>query len=359
MSVIAPMVRPGFLTSDKGWVSDSRGRFSGRVRSMPDTSLRTTAVPARELSVARLTESARTYARASKAKNTIRAYRADWADFSLWCAGQAAAPLPAAPETIAMYLAALADAGARVSTVQRRLSAISQAHQAAGHVPSPTSEWLVRATMSGIRRTHGTAPRQKAPLVTRDLRRLLEATPVDTLAGLRDRALLLMGFAGGFRRSELVALDVDDVDESKDGLRVVIRRSKADQEGASREVGLPRGQHPETCPVRALRIWRAEAGIDEGALFRPVSRHDTVAPRRLTDRGVARVVQRAARRAGLDPALYAGHSLRAGLATAAAGGGAPERAIMRQTGHRSLEMVRRYIRAGTLWQENAAAYVGL
>jgi site-specific recombinase XerD len=304
-------------------------------------------------------ERARSFVNASKAPNTLRAYRSDWADFSLWCATSELVPVPAAPETIATYLASLADAGAKASTIQRRLSAISQAHQLAGHTPSPTSEWVVRATMAGIRRTLGTASAQKAPVATAELRRLLAATPADTLAGLRDRALLLLGFAGGFRRSELVAIDVSDLDETEDGLRVRIRRSKGDQEAAGRDVGIPRGQHPATCPVRAVRDWRQAAGILEGPVFRPVNRHDHVQPQRLSDKGVARIVKRAAERAGMDAAAYAGHSLRAGLATAAAAGGAPERAIMKQTGHRSLAMVRRYIRAGSLFDENAAAYVGL
>jgi len=306
-----------------------------------------------------LEEAVRQYARASKAPNTVRAYRSDLGDFTMWCTDHQLTPIPATPETVALYITALAGTGARPSTIQRRLSAISQAHQLSGHEPSPTQSPIVRTTMAGIRRTLGMAPAQKAAVVTAELRTLLGVTPADTLAGLRDRALLLVGFAGGFRRGELVALDVEDVEETEEGLRLRIHRSKTDQEGEGREVGIPRGQKPETDPVRALRAWRAAAGIDGGPLFRPVNRHDQIQDRRLTAEGVALVVKRAAERAGLDPARYAGHSLRSGLATAAAAGGAPERAIMRQTGHRSVEMVRRYIRAGSLFQENAAAYVGL
>jgi len=306
-----------------------------------------------------LEEAVRQYARASKAPNTVRAYRSDLGDFTMWCTDHQLTPIPATPETVALYITALAGTGARPSTIQRRLSAISQAHQLSGHEPSPTQSPIVRTTMAGIRRTLGMAPAQKAAVVTAELRTLLGVTPADTLAGLRDRALLLVGFAGGFRRGELVALDVEDVEETEEGLRLRIHRSKTDQEGEGREVGIPRGQKPETDPVRALRAWRAAAGIDGGPLFRPVNRHDQIQDRRLTAEGVALVVKRAAERAGLDPARYAGHSLRSGLATVAAAGGAPERAIMRQTGHRSVEMVRRYIRAGSLFQENAAAYVGL
>jgi site-specific recombinase XerD len=307
---------------------------------------------------AELGGSARAYAQASKAPNTMRAYRADWADFASWCLAEGVSVLPVSPADLCRYLAALADAGAKASTIQRRLSAISQAHQAAGHTPPPSADWLVRMTMSGIRRTLGTATAQKAPIVTAEMRRLLGFVP-DSAAGLRDRALLLLGFAGGMRRSELVALDVDDLVEVEDGLRVTIRRSKTDVVPAGREVGIPRGQHPETCPVRAVAAWRGAAFIISGPIFRPVNRHDQVQPGRLTAQAVALVVQRACRRAGLPPERYAGHSLRAGLATAAALGGAPERAIMAQTGHRSVAMVRRYIRAGTPFQENAAAFLGL
>ena len=306
-----------------------------------------------------LLEAARTYAAASRSANTRRAYQSDLRDFTAWCDSNGVHALPAAPDTVALYLTALAQTGARASTIQRRVSAISQAHQLARHLPSPTADPVVRSTMAGIRRSLGTAPEQKAPLLTSELRRLLATCDPATRAGLRDRALLLLCFAGGFRRSELVALDAGDVTETDDGLRVQIRRSKTDPEGQGREVGVPYGQHPETCPIRALRAWRAAGGVDSGPLFRPVDRHDHVQAGRLTDRGVARVVQRAALRAGLDPGRYAGHSLRAGLATAAAQGGAPERAIMAQTGHRSLTMVRRYIRSGSLFTENAAAYTGL
>ena len=306
-----------------------------------------------------LAEQARAYARASRAAATLRAYRSDWADFEDWCAEHGVTALPAAPATVCLYLAALAEAGARASTIRRRLAALAPAHRLIGVTTPPTSDPAVRATMSGIRRSLGTAPHQKAPAVTAELRRLLATCDRATTAGVRDAALLLVGFAGGLRRSELVALTVDDVAEADDGLRVVVRRSKTDPEAEGREIGIPFGSHPETCPVRALRAWREHAGIAAGALFRRVDRHDHLLPGRLTAQSVALVVKRACRRAGLDPARYAGHSLRSGLATAAAQGGAPERAIARQTGHRSVEVLRRYIRAGTLFEENAAAYTGL
>lgn len=302
-------------------------------------------------------QQAREYAARAKAANTVRAYRTDWQDFTAWCQGQDLQPLPAAPASVALYLTALAAAGRKASTIQRRMSAISQAHKAAGH-ESPTGSAAVRAVWAGIRRAKGTAQQGKAPTVTADLRAMVSTLP-DTLLGARDRALLLLGFAGAFRRSELVALDVSDVEFTRDGLVVIIRRSKTDQEGQGRKVGIPYGSRPDTCPVRAVQEWFAAAGITGGALFRSVNRHGRLQPGRLSDKAVALVVKRAAAAAGLDPARYAGHSLRAGLATAAAAAGVSERAIMAQTGHRSLSMVRRYIRDGSLFRENAAAEVGL
>ena len=241
----------------------------------------------------------------------------------------------------------------------RRLTAITKAHQIAGH-PSPATmqQPAVSETLKGIRRTLGTAQQTKAPLLTADVRRMVEALP-DTVAGRRDRALLLLGFAGGFRRSELAALDVGDVLPTEDGLVVKLRRSKTDPEGKGRDVGIPYGSTPSTCPVRALTAWKTAAGISEGALFRGVDRHGRVGTVRLHKDSVGLVVKRAAEAAGLDPAKYAGHSLRAGLATQAYLNGAGELAIMRQTGHRSLAMVRRYIRDGSLFRENPAAKLGL
>jgi site-specific recombinase XerD len=306
-----------------------------------------------------LEEAARGDASAAKAPNTLRAYRSDLRDFEAWCATRSAVAVPASPVTVTLYCTALAEAGAKASTIQRRLTAISQAHQLAGHHPSPTADPVVRTTMAGIRRTLGTAPAQKAAVVTAELRRLLAATPEETLAGRRDRTILLLGFAGGLRRSELVALDVEDLTETVDGLRVRLRRSKTDQESEGEEVGIPFGQHPDTCPIRALRAWRAHAGIITGALFRGVNRHDQLASARLSDGSIARIVQRAAHRSGLDPARYAGHSLRSGLAATAALGGAPERAIMRQGRWKSVAIARGYVHAGTLFEENAAAYCGL
>lgn len=305
-----------------------------------------------------LTLAAGGFIQASKAANTVRSYRSDWSDFTGWCAAQHLTVLPAEPMTVALYLTDLAGSGMAAATIQRRISSISQAHQAAGYRPSPTSDFGVRQVMRGIRRSLGTAPRnRKAPIATGELRRLVATCPAETLAGRRDRALLLIGDLGAFRRSELVALDADDVIETDAGLRILVRRSKTDQEAEGHEKGIPRKADPEVCPVLALRAWRDAAGIQAGPLWRAVNRHDQIQPGRLSDRGVALVVKRACLRAGLDPDRYAGHSLRSGFATSAAEGGAPERAIMRQGGWTSEAMVRRYIRMADLFKENPAAYV--
>lgn len=307
--------------------------------------------------LAELSEQAREYVAQAKSENTLRAYRSDWADFLTWCDEHQRQALPATPEAVALYLTARAETH-RPATLQRRISAISQAHQAAGY-DSPTSTLAVRAVWAGIRRVHGTAQQGKAPTMTDDIRAMVETLP-KTLAGQRDRALLVVGFAGAFRRSELVSLLRSDVEISRDGLTITLRRSKTDQEGAGRKIGIPYGAYADTCPVRSLQDWLKSSGIKGGSpLFRKVDRHGNLGAIALSDKAVALVVKRSAEAAGLDPARYAGHSLRAGLATSAAAAGKSERAIMAQTGHKSVTMVRRYIRDGSLFRENASAGIGL
>jgi len=307
--------------------------------------------------LAELADQARAYVAATRAKSTLRAYAADWRDFLAWCTSHHVEALPSAPETVALYITHLAGKR-RVATVQRRLAAISQYHQDAGHA-TPIEDRLVRKTMSGIRRTHGVAPRRKSPTRTHLLRELVRDLP-ETAEGARDRALLLVGFASAFRRSELVALDRSDLIFDPDGARITIRASKTDQEQAGAIVGLPYGEHADTCPVRALRAWLAHLDDDRPPVFRRISRWGTPACSRLSAQSVALIVKRHAAAVGQDPRRFAGHSLRAGLATSAAAGGATERDIMRQTRHRSVEMVRRYIREGELFHKgNAARFTGL
>jgi integrase len=282
---------------------------------------------------------------ASRAANTQRGYQSDLRQFEAWCVEHGHESKPATPETVRDYLAAMAVAGRKASTITRHLSAIAFGHGLAG-LPSPTADEKVKLRMIGIRNTIGTAPRQARALSVADVKAMIAACP-PTIHGKRDKALLLVGFLGAFRRSELVALDCSNVTAEPDGLRIVIAKSKTDQVGAGRPVGLRRGKNPETDVVAAVAEWQAAAGITEGALFRGIDRAGRIADR-LSDRGVARIVVLAAKRAGINPEGLSGHSLRAGLATSAAEAGASEMAIMAQTGHTNLQMVRRYIRAGEL-----------
>jgi site-specific recombinase XerD len=297
------------------------------------------------------------YVRSSKAANTIRAYRSDWTHFRKFCGERNVVSLPAAPATLAAYAADSARR-LRARTIERRLTAISQAHQLAG-LPSPAEDKLVRTVMAGIRRVKGTTQTGKDPLSPELLRKMFEGLSGD-LQAVRDRALLLVGFAGAFRRSELVALRGEDIRLSDEGLVVTIPRSKTDPEGAGQPVGIPYGSHPESCPVRALTIWLDRSGITGGPLFPAIGRWGReVTTKPICDHQLAKIIKRLAEKANLDPQVFSGHSLRSGLATSAAGGGASERSIMEQTRHRSLKQVRKYIRRGSLFKENAAARSGL
>ena len=256
-----------------------------------------------------------------------------------------------------LYITALAAKGRKPSTIRRRLASISVAHQVAGF-ETPTPDARVRAVWAGIRRHQGMAPRKMRAARTKVITAMV-APLGDGLADARDRTLLLFGFAGALRRSELVALDVEDVSEDDDGLRLVLRRSKTDQEAEGAIRGLPYGSHPATCPVRAWRRWldgvghHDRAGVSLGRSSRPARE-----PQRLSDRAVADMVKRRALAVGLDGA-FAGHSLRAGFATEGYAQGTPELAIMRHGRWRSASVMRGYVEEGSIWNDNAAARLGL
>ncbi|MCY0896422.1 MAG: site-specific integrase [Alicyclobacillaceae bacterium] len=298
------------------------------------------------------------YLERSHAENSRRAYRSDWQDFVQWCQAHQRQSLPATPETVAAYISALAEAGAKTSTIVRRLSSLSLAHQAK-QWETPTRSLLVRTVWRGIRREHGIAAEPKQPILTDELRKMIDAIDTTTLRGLRDQALLLIGFAGAFRRSELVALRWEDVEFREDGVVMTIPQSKTDQEGEGQRIAIVRGQQASTCPVTALQTWLDEAFIVDGPIFRKVNKSDNVEPRALTAQSVALIVKRYAQKVGLDPDQFAGHSLRAGFATQAAVNGVLERDIMRQTRHKSLVTLRRYIREGSLFRDNPSGRVGL
>jgi integrase len=248
-------------------------------------------------------------------------------------------PLPATPRTVGSYLAARA-ADLKVSTLQRRLAAIAVAHRLAGH-RLERKDPAIGAVLAGIKRVKGTRPEMKAPLLTNELRQVLRKLP-DDLTGARDRAILLIGFAGALRRSELGALDRGDVVIGPAGADVIIRRSKTDPHGLGQRVCIPRSRRSASCPVAALEAWLSAALIIEGPIFTALDRGHTGT--QLSGAAIAQVIKRAVAAGGLDPALYGGHSLRAGFATSAARGGADLLAIAAQTRHRSLEVARRYVR---------------
>lgn len=294
-------------------------------------------------------ESAQRYARAEKSAGTLKAYESDLRDFGRWCAATDAAFMPADAVAVSNYLAHLADRGLKASTIMRRQAAIAFAHKRRGFEP-PTSIEAVKRVARGIRREIGTAVEAKAPATAKAMQAMVKLIP-DTLSGKRDRALLLIGFAAALRRSELVALDVADLERQPEGIIVKIRVSKTDQEGAGHEVAVPRGSKLK--PVEALEAWLAASRIADGAVFRAVDKADRLQAGRLSDRSVADIVKRWAAAGKLDPTLFSGHSLRAGFVTAALESGADLLKVMSQTRHRSVETVKKYDRRSKVWQNHA------
>lgn len=314
---------------------------------LPIQMIGTSDLPATNLAEAVF--SADAYARAGKSDATRRAYESDLRHFSAWCAKVGSGFVPSTAETVAAYLAALADDGKAVSTIMRRLAAIAFAHRRLRH-PDPTQVERVRQVLAGIRRTLGTAPKQKAPATSKFVKAMLKGTP-DTMIGKRDRALLLIGFAGALRRSELVALDLADIERQPEGILVHIRRSKTDQEGAGQTVAIPRGSKLK--PVEALDEWLEAAAITTGPIFRPVNRGGRALPDRLTDQSVALVIKARAEAAKLDPKIFSGHSLRAGFVTSAFEAGADTLRVMSQTRHQSVETLKKYDRRAKAFVDHA------
>jgi integrase len=318
-----------------------------------------------------LGRSAAEFARRARAPATDRAYASDWRDFAAWCGAESRDALPAAPVTIGAYFSDRSGI-LKVSTLNRRLAAIVAAHRRAGH-GLDAKHPAIALVLAGIRRTYGSAQTAKTALLTEDLRRVVRKLRPDQPGGCRDRAVLLVGFALAMRRSELVALNLEDVTINGAGLEVLIRRSKTDQEGHGRMVGAPRSRKSATCPVAALEAWLALCGWvatsatsatfatnPEGhvALFTRVD-HGRITHDRLTGRAVAEIVKRAAARVGIDPTKVAGHSLRSGFATSAARGGADLSAIMQQTGHKNSDVAMRYVQKGALLKNPASKAVRL
>lgn len=286
---------------------------------------------------------------------THRARKSDWHCFATWCARHSRTALPADPGTVALYLVDLADS-LRISSLERRKASISKAHEFAGHA-SPVRHPAVQEVWRGLKRQKGTAPDKSAP-VTMEALRLLVATCGDDLRGKRDRALLLLGFSGCFRRSELVAIEMADLSFVDEGLEVLVRRSKTDQEGKGIKKRIPYGSNLETCPIRSLKAWMDGAGIEDGKVFRAITRHSTVNGS-LSAQSVALVVKARAEQAGLDPEQFSGHSLRSGFATSAAKAGASTAELMQQGGWRTERIAIGYVQDRDAWKHNPASKVGL
>jgi integrase len=279
---------------------------------------------------------------------TKRAYAADIRRFEEW-----GGSIPTTPDLVASYIAELARTH-KAATIARKLASLSKAHRAAGK-SDPCKAEIVKATLRGITRAIGTAQREAKPILKEDLFQML-AQMGDRPKDRRDKALLLIGFAGAFRRSELVGLDVGDIEHARPGVVITLRKSKTDQQGRGRRIGIPYGR-TIWCPVKHLAEWLDHAGTTDGPIFRSIDRHGHVADQRLSGEAVSIIVKRRAEAAGFDPNLYSGHSLRAGLATSAAMAGASTWKIRQQTGHASDAMLSRYIRDGDMFTNNAAGAV--
>lgn len=290
-----------------------------------------------------------------RAVNTRAGYAADWRLFTRWCKEQGCESLPATSQTVLLYSHAQLEGGKKVSTAIRYLSAINSYHHAAGEpAPATTDAWQF---LFAIKRMRGEQPVQKAAISVDELRLMVSAQP-QTPRGLRDRAVLTLGFASALRRSTLAALALDEVEFRSEGLVLTIRKEKQDRKGEGRVVGIAPGKNPDTDPCRNLVHWLSQRGARPGPLFCPVYQGHVVL-RQMQPAAIARIVKDAARAVGLDPTRFAGHSLRAGMVTAAIEGGAGELVLAAHTGHKSLAMLRKYFRRSDPFRANATGLLGL
>lgn len=295
-----------------------------------------------------LSNNALLYLESQKAPNTIRAYSSDWRDFSEWCASFGVAPLPATAETVANYIASLAER-LHPFTISRHLTAIKQMHNSAGFAAqNPASDFTVSQIMRSIKRKHGTAQHGKAAITVPILRQMLSFIG-DRMVDARNRALLLIGFSGALRRSELVSIKTEDITRHPSGITILIPKSKADQNGHGQRIAIEYGNDPATCPIKALDSWVTRAKIKNGFIFRAVTKWGTVKDNPMNDRTVALIIKHFVALAGYDPRQFSGHSLRRGYATTAATVGASTFDIMHQTRHKSEKMVHRYIQEAEIF----------
>ena len=291
----------------------------------------------------------------SKANNTVRAYKSDFNDFGLFCAQNGFKSLPTTPDTISLYLSYLSSKDIKVSTLKRRLVSIKVLHKLKGHYLDSKNPIIIE-TLMGIKRRKGSIQKGKKPILINNLKEIINAIDKqnkEEIKKFRDRSIILIGFAGGFRRNEIVSLDCEDLDFVQEGLKIEIRRSKTDQFGEGFTKALPYFDSSQYCPVLSLKKWIEASKITSGPVFRRFSKGSKLSKNRLTDQTVALLIKEYLKLAGIDNKNYSGHSLRSGFATSAAESGVEERSIMAMTGHKSTEMVRRYIKEANLFKNNA------
>jgi len=291
----------------------------------------------------------------SKAVNTIRAYKSDFNDFNLFCVKNGFKSLPSQPKIVSLYLTYLSTKNVKMSTLRRRLVSIGVIHKLKGHYLDIKHPSIIENIM-GIKRRKGSIQNGKKPLLINNLKLIINVIDKeikDEIKKIRDRTIILIGFSGGFRRNEIVSLDYEDLDFVQEGLKITLRKSKTDQLGEGSVKGLPYFDNPRYCPVVSMQNWIEISKISSGSLFRRFSKGLKLTNNRLTDQTVALIIKEYLKLAGIENKNYSGHSLRSGFATSAAESGAEERSIMAMTGHKSTEMVRRYIKEANLFKDNA------
>jgi len=291
----------------------------------------------------------------SKADNTVRAYKSDFKDFGLFCAQNGFKSLPTEAKIVSLYLTHLSTKNIKMSTLKRRLVSIGVIHKLKGHYLDTKHPSIIENIM-GIKRRKGSKQNGKKPLLINNLKEIINVIDnikIEKIKKLRDRSIILIGFSGGFRRNEIVSLDYDDLDFVEEGLKITLKRSKTDQFGESTVKGLPYFDNSEYCPVVSVRKWIEISKINSGPLFRRFIKGSKLSDNRLSDQTVALLIKDYLKKAGIESKNYSGHSLRSGFATSAAEAGAEERSIMAMTGHKSTEMVRRYIKEANLFKNNA------
>jgi len=291
----------------------------------------------------------------SKANNTIRAYKSDFNDFGLFCAQNGFKSLPSEPKIVSLYLTYLSTRDIKMSTLKRRLVSIGVIHKLKGFYLDTKHPSIIENIM-GIKRRKGSIQKGKKPLLINNLKRIINVIDKEKneeIKKLRDRSIILIGFSGGFRRNEIVSLDYEDLDFVEEGLKISLKRSKTDQFGEGSAKGLPYFDNSEYCPVISIRKWIEISKINSGPLFRRFTKGSKLLDKRLSNQTVALLIKYYLKIAGIESRNYSGHSLRSGFATSAAESGAEERSIMAMTGHKSTEMVRRYIKEANLFKNNA------